>query len=139
MGLPWYPPELPRPLRDGLQHSMGDARTFVRNDAGIELPRSRFSAVADPVSFVTTLTRAERGSLEYFVKYTVKRGDLPFLMPDPETHGWPALLPDGSPMLLPNGSPALMCATWQCLFMVLPAWVPDGVDFRVSFQLAVLP
>lgn len=139
--LPWYPPALPRPERANYQHVMADPRDVTRNDAGPEGFYRRFSAVADAIDMSTVLTRAELGALQHFTLYTVRQGTVPFLMPDPETHGWPALLPDGSPMLLPDGSPALMAATWLCQFGKgrLPAWVPLGNRFRVSFQILVLP
>ena len=140
MTLPWYPPELPRPYRNGYQHSRGDGRTRISEDAGPPNVRARYSAVADAVAFTTLLTRAQLGRFDRFYDHEIRRGSLPFLMPDHGTDGWALLAADGRPLLAADGQPLLLAATWVCLIgKQTPSRVPVGNRWQVSFDIMVMP
>lgn len=140
MTLPFYPPELPKPERAGYQFSRGDGRSRTQEDRGPFNVRRRFSAVANAVAFSTILTRAELARFDRFFDEEVAGGSLPFLMPDPATDGWALLTDEGVPLLTDEGVPLLLAETWVCLFGAqLPAARPVGVQFRVTFEIAVMP
>ncbi len=84
--------------------------------------------------------RYQLGIFDSFFMDTCAGGSLPFLMPDPITDGWPLLNEAGQPILTEAGLPLLMSATWLCLFgKQLPAVSIAGIEFRVSFDVMVMP
>lgn len=139
MTLPVFPPELPRPSRQGYQVALGDGRTKRREDAGPPNVRRRFSAVADMVSLQITVTRAGLARFQRFYDEELGKGSRPFLMPDPGSDGWALLTDEGDPLLTEEGAPILVSETWICIIGQTPAWVPVGVEWRVSFDVAVMP
>lgn len=140
MTLPSYPPELPRPNRDGYKVARGDGRIAGRNDAGPPPRRRRFSAVPKTVSFSTDLTLSQKARFDRFYEEDTAEGALPFLMPDPATHGTPLLTAGGAPLLTAGGTPLLISRIWLCQFAdQLPVETPRGVEWRITFSLLVLP
>lgn len=135
-----YPSELPPPLQDDYQQARGEGRYRSNADAGPPNVRTRFSAVADTVAFSTMLDRAERARFDRFYIEEIKRGALPFYLPDPGTDGWAALTYDGEPILTYDGDPVLMAESWLCLMGArLPVMTVIGLSWRVSFEVTVLP
>ena len=141
MALPVYPPELPRlVLPQPFQENYGDGRRFSRRDGGPDVPRPGWSAAPNTVALTTLLTRVERARFDRFWIEEIQRGLKPFLMRDPGMDGFPAFCADGSPMLMANGKPALMACTWLCIIAQNSLSAkPNGVDWDIAFQVAVMP
>lgn len=138
--LPFYPTDLPPPLRQGYQVARGDSRFSFTTDAGPPLVRSRFSAVVDVVSWSTQLDRAQLGRFERFYFEETRKGAKPFLMPDPGTDGWGLLTDEGEPLLTDGGVPILLAETWIVSFgLRLPTIQPHDIYWTVSFDLTVYP
>lgn len=140
MSYPRWPAALPKPLREGLSDTAGDGRKMTQPDAGTPRVRRGFSRAAKPVSMTLIVTRSERAVLETFCEETLKNYALAFVMADPQTDGWGICDEAGNPLTDEAGNPLTMVADWLCLFgNPLPTFTPAGVDFRVSFQIMVLP
>ncbi|MDI6026713.1 hypothetical protein QBK99_10975 [Corticibacterium sp. UT-5YL-CI-8] len=140
MSVPWYPAELPKPLRQGYQFAMGDGRSAQRRDAGPARYARRFSSVAHAVAYSTILDASQLARFERFYNEETKQGIVPFFIPDPGKDGWPALTADGTPITLPDDTPVLLSRTWLCTFGErLPSWTSIGMSWTVSFDLVVLP
>jgi hypothetical protein len=140
MTVPWYPPELPRPLRDGFKLQRGDGRTVTRPDAGPSIRSRRFSGVAHSVPFSTLLYFSEVARFNRFYDEETKQGTLPFLMPDPIFDGLPLLDGEGSALLTNDGKQILIASTWLCVFgEQLPAYRQLELEWEISFGLVVLP
>lgn len=140
MTLPVFPASLPKPMRSGFSQGIGDNRRLTAPDAGPIVPRARFSSVADPVSMTLDVSRDQRAVFENWYFSEVKRGVLPFLMPDPGTDGWPLLDSNGQPILLDDGQVLTLAATWLCMFSdKVPQYTVVGVRWRIAFGLSVLP
>jgi hypothetical protein len=138
--LPSYPPELPRPNRDGYRVARGDGRSIGRQDAGPPTRRRRFSSTVTTLSLSIDLSRSLKARFDRFYDEETAGGTLPFLMPDPATDGTELLTIGGVPLLTAGGVPLLIARTWLCVFGdQLPVETPRGVEWRVSFTLLVLP
>jgi hypothetical protein len=113
-----WPSTLPQfVLRDGYQSGTGDGRLRSQTDAGIAKLRRRFSAVPRPLSARAHLSASQLEVFKTFVHDTLKEGSLPFQLPSPE---------GGDPLIVQFGQN-------------MPTWVPQGVDWIVSLDLAILP
>jgi len=135
-----WPAELPRPMRQGYQHQLGEARLVTPIDAGPPRLRRRYSQMPAIVGMTLDLSVDQALRLERFFFEEVKGGSLPFLMRDPELDGLPLTDEEGTPLTDGEGNPLTIAAWWLCLFAEgLPARTVVGVRRRVSFQLAVLP
>jgi len=88
---------------------------------------------------VLFVSRDERARFDQFFIEEIKRGALPFAMPDPGTDNW-ALFDDTGADLLTDGSePIKLAEDFICLFSSLPEVShPGGVTWRISFSLTVL-
>lgn len=135
-----WPATLPRPARSDYEETRQEARIRSGADYGPPSYRRRTSSVAEAVSLSIRVWRADKAVFDRFWRDTTRRGVLPFFMPDPLTDGWPLLAPDGAPLLTPTGTPLLLSAQWLCLFGdSLPRTRPDGLRFRISFDIWVMP
>ncbi|WP_235829853.1 hypothetical protein [Frigidibacter oleivorans] len=139
MTIPTWPSELPRPSRAGYQRQALDPRLARSTETGPPGYRRRYSAVAETVELVVTLTRLQRSVFDLFHR-DLGHGSLPFWMPDPTTDGWPMLTADGTPLLTAEGTPMLLSAQWLCLFgSSQPIETVQGVEFVKSFSVVVMP
>lgn len=137
--IPTWPTELPRPNRSGYQRQALDPRLARSTETGPPGYRRRYSAVAETVNLVVTLTRVQRGIFDRF-HADLGHGSLPFWMPDPTTDGWPLLTGDGVPLLTGDGAPLLIAAQWLCLWgSTMPTETISGVEFIKSFSVVVMP
>lgn len=137
---PRWPEALPKPTREGLTIATGDGRSMTNPDAGTPRQRRRFSRAFKPVSMTLILTNGERGLFEDFCQNTLEDHSLAFVMPDPTSDGWPLTDENDVPLTDENDVPLLMTADWLVMFgEALPAFAMAGIDFRVSFQLRVMP
>lgn len=140
MSVPVWPAELPPPNRSGFSLESGDGRLRSRTDAGPPRFRRRYSATAAPVQLTVDLTRPQLGRFDAFLAEDLAGGSLPFLMPDPLSHGW-ALLTGGEELLrIEDGTGLLIDAWWLVLIGDrMPARGIVGSRIRVSLALVVLP
>ncbi|MCV9960726.1 hypothetical protein OIU34_02340 [Pararhizobium sp. BT-229] len=142
MTIPSYPADLPPPLRAAFGEQSGDGRVIFRPDAGPTVPGLRFAAVMDIIPFSTQLKRWQLGLFDSFYLETLKKGMLPFTMPEPFTDGYPMLDEEQNTLLDENDVPLLFTETMLVRFADdgLPNRTSLQVDtFRVSFRLARLP
>jgi hypothetical protein len=133
------PVELQKAMRQGYQYTYGDGRRFTDEDDGFRVG-PKLSNVPDRLSLTLALSRAERGRFDRFWELDTDKGKEPWLMPDPETDGWPELDSQGRPILLANGRPSLLTRMWLILFGRKPI---DrgiiGVRSRLAIELMVMP
>ncbi len=140
MNYPRWPASLPLPLRDGFNLAFGDGRSMTQPDAGTPRIRRRFSKAAKMIAMTVILTRGQLAVFETFFDETLKSGSLAFIMADPTTNGWPISDEAGNPLTDEAGNPLTMVADWLCVFgQALPSIAIAGVEFRVSFQIMVMP
>lgn len=115
MSTPTWPNTLPTyPIPDGL--SMGRQSGVLRQDmdAGPGKARTRFTARVKWPTYQYILTRAQKIILDTF--YDSLGGTLPFYFSDPDSS-----------------------ATWTATFRAEPSYVVDGLEYRATVQLEVLP
>lgn len=135
-----WPSELDRPERDTFSEAWADPRMKRRGETGGPRYRRRFSAVPKMVSMSLFCSRMQKGVFDRFFEQDCNFGSRLFWMPDPTTDGWPLLTPDGKYLLNENGVKLLMSAQWLCVFGDdVPVSKPVGINFRISFSIAVLP
>lgn len=141
MTIPTWPTELPRPNRAGYSLALGESRAFTQDDAGPIRMGRKFSQVAKPVAMVIEVNRDLRAVFENFWFQDTKGGVLPFIMPDYATDGWALLDENGATLLTEDDTPILLSETWLCLFGTssTPQFSPRGVDWIISFAIAVMP
>ena len=138
--IPAWPSELPKPERNTWQKTPQEARLKRRTDVGPNGYRGRFSSAAELVNLSILVDRNGKAIFDNFHRYSVKRGSMPFTMPDPTTDGWALLTSDGAPLLTSEGVPILLAAQWLCVFGdQQPSEAIVGVEFRISFSVAVMP
>lgn len=138
--IPVWPTELPRPMRPGFSFGAGDGRLRTRSDSGPPRVARRYSQVPDLVSMTFDFSRAELARYDRFFADEIRKGTLPFLMPDPTTSGWPLLTDDGVPLLTDEGVPLLLEDTWLVMLAdEMPRRSVAGVRFRLELSLAVMP
>lgn len=136
-----FPPDLPRPNRDGWQVTRQDGRLRRSAEAGPPGYRRRSSGVVRAASLSIDMTRHQKAIFWTFFDTTTEGGALPFTMPDPTTDGWPMLDGDGAPLLDEDDTPLLLSATWTCLFgdAAPTESIVRPLLFRISFSVTVLP
>jgi hypothetical protein len=140
MTIPTWPTTLPRPERQSFQKTWMDGRLKRQTDSGPPGYRRRFSSVAKPVSLSILTSREQQEVFETFYEDETAGGSLPFYMPDPTKDGWPLLDESGRPLLGGDGRPVLMSARWLCFFGdTLPVITVVGIEFRISFNIVVMP
>lgn len=134
------PAELQKAMRQGYQYAIGDGRQFTDEDDGFPRVGPKLSLVADRVSLTLDLARSETARLDRFHKIDLRGGLDPFIMPDPETDGWPELDSSGRPILLADGRPSLLTKMWLVMFGRAPIQRGIvGVRSRVAIELMVMP
>ena len=140
MTLPSWPTELERPLRDGFSQQIGDNRRRQKADQGPPRMRRSTSKAIETIGMSFMATADLRDRFWRFYREEVGSGALPFLVPDWGRDG--LVLWDSSGIVLTDedGTPLLIAATWVCVFGDrLPGDVPVGVEWRIQFDLVVLP
>lgn len=137
---PIWPAELPRPERNTWQETPQESRLRRRSDAGPVSYRGRFSSASQTVSMSIVVDRNARGRFNRFFEEETKKGALLFWMPDPTTEGWALGTTSGAPLLTSTGARILMARRWLVTFgSNLPAVTVQGVEFRISFSIEVMP
>lgn len=141
MTLSWYPDELPRPRRDGYSRTLADGRQATKNESGPPRVRRRFSSAAAAMQMVVDLTVDQRMRFFRFWEEDTVLGSKPFWMPDWTVAGIELGTEAGDVITDETGRPLVIEAVLLCMFGTEqpPAETVLGVDFRVSFQLAILP
>ncbi|KMK68586.1 hypothetical protein [Puniceibacterium sp. IMCC21224] len=135
-----WPEELPRPERNSWKLSWQEARLKTQNETGPPSYRRRFSNPARSIALSLILTRQERAVFDNFFEVTTGHGSLLFYMPDPTTEGWGLATGDGAPLLTDGDVPIVLAARWLCSFGdTIPAQAVQGIEFRMTFSLWVLP
>ncbi len=139
-----WPAELPRPERSSWNNQRLDGRRKSQSEAPTPQYRKRFSRVGKMVSLSVLLTRDEKAIFDRFYEQDTSDGALLFRMPDPTTDEWPLLGSDGQPLLISGGAddgkPLLLAGQWLCSFGdQLPSEAVTGVNFRISFDVVVMP
>ncbi len=114
---------------------------MTQPDAGPMRVRRAFSRSPKLVGMTVLIDRAQLATLETFVTEDLKYGSLAFILPDPHTDGWSISDESGIPLTDEAGNQLTMIADWLCLFSQqgLPSFTPNDLEFRVSFQIMVLP
>lgn len=134
-----WPSTLPRPMRDGFSAGLADVRRFTPDEAGMPKARARFSAGAAPLAYPMEVDRDGVATLETFYSTTLKRGTLPFLMPDPTTDAW-ALRTAGAEVTDEAAETLLAASWWLVMFgQGSPQYRVVGVRFRYALNLLILP
>ncbi|WP_253913351.1 hypothetical protein [Pseudoruegeria sp. HB172150] len=127
-------------MRSGHQAQLQDGRQGRSAETGPPGFRKRYSSVARFVQMTIDISRSEKAYFDVFFEETIKKGTLPFTIPDPTTDGWPIGTADGTPIVTADGTPIVLSTTWLCLFADMPAeTIPGGNRFRYAFTLAVMP
>lgn len=135
-----WPSELDPPERDTFSEAWADPRLKRRGETGGPRYRRRFSAVPKLVSMSLFCDRLQKGIFDHFFEQETNFGSRLFWMPDPTTDGWPLVTEDGTLLLTESGVPLLCAAKWLCVFGDdVPVTKIAGVNFRISFSIAVLP
>ncbi|WP_320200492.1 hypothetical protein RMR16_008650 [Agrobacterium sp. rho-13.3] len=137
---PVWPVELPKPERGTWQSTPQDARLKRRSDAGPTSYRRRFSSASRTVSLSIVVNRNGKERFDRFFQRDTKGGSLLFWMPDPTTQGWALGTSDGAALLTGDGARILMARRWLVTFGGnLPVETVQGVEFRFSFSVEVMP
>lgn len=139
MTLPRWPTELPRPMRNDAVLDRGDNRVWSQAKEGPPRTKRGWTLNTDTFAYTMMVSQAQWARWTRFRKEELLDGAKPFLIPDYTRDGWAMLTAGGAPMLKADGTPMLMTATWLCLLGRGLQERPVGVEFRISFQLVVLP
>ena len=140
MSLPVWPEELERPLRDSYDQQKGDTRRRQQGDQGPPRMRRGISKGVEVIGMAFMATADERARFERFYNEDTGEGALPFLMTDWGRDGLALWDDDGAGLTDETGTPLLIAATWVCSFgEALPSITPVGVEWRIQFNLVVLP
>lgn len=137
-----WPHLLPRPERPTWQLQPQDARRKRQSDAGPPDYRRRFSSVARMVSLSLVLTHNERAVFDRFFHQTCRQGTIRFWMPDPSNEEWELTTHAGVPLLADDAplDPLTLSERWLCAWGdQLPTETVQGIEFRKSFSIVVLP
>ena len=135
-----WPTELPRPERNTWRAQFQDPRQRRPSDSGPPGYRRKFSSVAREIALSVQLTRNQKAVFDNFFEDDTGYGSELFTMPDPTTDGWFLNASDGSALVNENGTPLQMCGSWICKFgEQMPSETIEGVDFRISFSVMVMP
>ncbi|WMT85560.1 hypothetical protein NO932_11540 [Pelagibacterium sp. 26DY04] len=140
MTLPAWPPELYRPLVDGFQRGTGDNRRFGQFDNAPPTVRRGTSKATESVSVSFVCSYDQKARFERFYDDECKEGAAVFTMPAWDSDGVYVLTADGIHLLDHEDDPLLVTSTWACLFGQGGATVtPFGLDWKVAFELVILP
>lgn len=114
-----WPSDLPQPfLVDNYGQAIGDGRLISKPDAGPPLVRQRTTSMPDSVQGQFIATKAQIESLKIFVKTTLARGSLPFLLPDPELGSEPLLV-----MFADDGLPSWDASRRDRYLVTVKLWI----------------
>jgi hypothetical protein len=140
MSMPSWPTELLRPLVDGFQQAPEDTRRFIRADRGPPRVRRGSSKATEAVGVAFYCTDDQKARFERFRIEETDLGALPFLVPSWVVDNHDLLTADGLNLLNHEDTPLLIAGTWVCLFgQTMPSTVPMGLEWRISFDLVILP
>jgi len=139
--MPSWPSELPRPRRDGYVSVLPDGRTSTKTEAGPPRVRRRFSAAVATRQMAIDVTADQRLRFWRFWREETVGGSLPFLVPDWTVDGVTITTEGGADLTDANGAPLLVAAVDVAMFATSqpPSEAPIGVDWRITFQLSVMP
>jgi hypothetical protein len=133
VGLPqWF-------LRDNFTRTSRDARLRTKMDTGPDKMRVRGSSIGAPFQGSIICTTAQLARFDNFWEVDTKRGILPFWKRDPVYDGEIITDVDGVPITDESGN-VLTVNAWMLVRFGEnpPTTVPDGMEWRVSFDLEIL-
>lgn len=140
MTMPSWPTELLRPLVEGFQQGREDNRLIARSDRGPPRVRRGMSKATQAVGVAFYVTHDQRARFDRFYDEETDIGALPFLVPAWGVDNHDLLTGDGLNLLTHDDVPLLIASTWVCLFgQTAPSVVPMGLEWRISFDLVILP
>jgi hypothetical protein len=140
MSMPSWPVELKKPLSDGFQQAREDNRRIMRAERGPPRIRRGSSKAAEAVSVAFYCSHDQRARFDRFHIEETEEGALPFLVPAWGVDNHDLLTADGLNLLTHDDVPLLIASTWVCLFgQTMPSVVAMGLEWRVSFDLVILP
>ena len=140
MTMPSWPSELLRPLVDGFQQGREDNRLIARADRGPPRVRRGMSKATEAVGVAFYCSADQRARFDRFHIDETELGALPFLVPGWGIDNHDRLAAEGLNLLTHEDVPLLIAATWVCLFgQTTPSVVPMGLEWRISFDLVILP
>ena len=133
-----WPPELPPPLRAGLELGYGDGRLKPTAEGGPPRSRERFASTPRLFQCTQDYDDNEAARLERFYEEELFQGVLPFLLENWLTRGVALGTIQGEILTTTDGEAITIVDTWRCNFADgLPRRQPHGIRFRVAFQLWV--
>lgn len=98
------------------------------------------SKAAQAVGVAFFVSHDQRGRFDRFFDDETEQGALPFLVPSWGIDNVGLLAADGLDLLTHEDAPLLIAATWVCMFgQTMPSVVPMGLQWRISFDLVILP
>ncbi len=141
MTIPFWPDQLPRPMRQGWQKTLPDGRQSTKNDAGPPRVRRQYSSAVSPVAMTIDVSLDDRECFNRFWEIDTIGGSLPFWIIDPTLDGVPLMDELGDVLQDDAGNAILMEEWWLVLFDTQspPAETVIGVRFRINFGLMVMP
>lgn len=140
MSMPSWPVELKKPLADGFQQAREDNRRLLRAERGPPRVRRGSSKASEAVSVAFYLSHDQRARFDRFHIEETEEGALPFLVPAWGVDNHDLWTADGLNLLTHDDVPLLIASTWVCLFgQTMPSVVAMGVEWRISFDLVILP
>ncbi len=140
MTIPFWPDQLPRPMRQGWQRTLPDGRLSTKNDGGPPRVRRQYSSAVSPVAMTIDVSIDGRECFNRFWEETVG-GSQPFLVPDPTLTGIGLMDDSGNPITDDDGNQLVIEDWWLVLFdtQSAPAETVIGVRYRINFGLMVMP
>jgi len=136
-----WPTALPqRFLVDGYSLSQPDGRLRSPMDAGPPKVRRRSSAAVRNVSAQIIVTFDAHGRFDRFWAEDTSGGVLPFLVPNPQVDDLIVTDESGATLTDESGNEVQAVDYWLVQFGESPPQTsPDGLEFRISFPLIILP
>lgn len=140
MTIPFWPDQLPRPMRQGYQKTLSDGRQSTKNDGGPPRVRRQYSSAVSPVAMTIDVSLDGKECFNRFWETDTAGGSLPFWVIDPTLDGVPLMDDTGAIITDDTDAPILMDAWWLVLFDTqAPAETVIGVRYRINFGLMVMP
>lgn len=141
MTIPQWPSTLPRPTRASYAATAPDGRLSTKMEAGPPRVRRRYSSAAATRQMAIVATGDQRARFWRFWGEDTVGGSLPFFVPDWTRDGVALTTETGAVLTLADGTPILIAATQLALFGTEqpPSEAMVGVEFRITFQLMIMP
>jgi hypothetical protein len=140
MSMSSWPQELRKPLTEGFQQGREDNRLLSRAERGPPRVRRGMSKATEAVGVAFHVSHDHRARFNRFYDEETDQGALPFLVPSWGIDNHDLMTAGGLNLLDHEDTPLLIAATRVCLFgQSMPTVVPMGLEWRISFDLVILP